>query len=411
MIHSERFIILWDWDNTLVDTRPAAAKALKQLAHESGVPEPTEEQITNVIGTHFGQYWHNTYPQDMAQKLDRFLELYQEYSQDIQLFPETIEILSFFKKQGIRQFIASNKNQEILDEEVNRFGLAHLFEKVIGVQEHKAAKPSLDYAHKIFGQKIPQTILVVGDGESDMLFAQNIGATGLFIRPGTDEVPLPYYHRVQSLSEATTYLKEHYSELLMHKALEKFYQKGQRYLISHPTLLSCHLKIKSFIFNHFIRDKNPQHLPPVEREKIKDKMYVAYRNACIYPILTLFFPIFLPLFLLISVHQYITAIKYDFQISDKLEKDEIKTVIIPQNKMVEKTIRLNQYSTMLLFILSATIFLFLFWILSLSWIYVSKKLNISAETFFFGFLGAFIVSGILTPIIKKLFKQKNIREI
>jgi phosphoglycolate phosphatase-like HAD superfamily hydrolase len=94
MIHFERFVILWDWDNTLVNTRPAAAKALKQLALESGVPEPTEEQITNVIGTHFGQYWHNTYPKEVEKKLDRFLELYQEYSQDIQLFPETTEILS-----------------------------------------------------------------------------------------------------------------------------------------------------------------------------------------------------------------------------------------------------------------------------------------------------------------------------
>jgi hypothetical protein len=244
-----------------------------------------------------------------------------------------------------------------------------------------------------------------------MLFAQNIGATGLFIRPGTDEVSFSYYHRVQNLSEATTFLKEHYSELLMHKALEKFYQKGQRYLTSHPTLLSCHLKIKSFVFNHFVKDKNQQHLPPAEREKTKNKMYTAYRNACIYPILTLFFPILLPLFLLTSVHQYITGIKYSFQISDKLEKDETRTVIIPQQEIVQKRIKINLYKPLLLFILSSLIYSFLLGVLSFAWLYISMNLNIQAEIFLSGFFVIPILSFILTPIIKNLFKSKKIREL
>ena len=411
MIYFERFVILWDWDNTLVNTRPAVAKALKQLALESDIPEPTEEQITNVIGTHFGQYWHDTYPRDMFQKLDRFLELYQEYSQDIQLFPETIEILSFFKKQGIQQFITSNKNQEILDEEVNRLGLTHYFKKVVGVQNHKAAKPSLDYAHKIFGQKMPQAMLVIGDGESDMLFAQNINATGLFIRPGTDKVPFPYYHRVQDLSKATTYLKEHYSELLLYKSLEKFYQKGQRYLISHPTLLSCHLKIKSLIFNHLVKDKNTHPLSTDELEKIKNKMYIAYRNALLYPIFILFFPILLPLLLLVSVHQYITAIKYSFQISDKLEKDVPNTIIIQKNEIIEKPVKINLCKPLLSSALSGLVFSFLFGVLSVAWFYTSMRLNIQTNIFIFGFLIIPILSFILTPIVKKLFKPKKIREL
>ena len=202
-------VIVWDWDNTLLDSRKAAELALKELAAKNGLPEPSKADIVNVIGSRRGEYWLKNYSDDCLKALKKYLKLYIQYAKDgVSLFPETRDVLEFVQKSGIPQLIASNKDQYIIDEEINRFGLKHYFEKIVGGQGIKVAKPSSAFADLVLGKKWPKRILMIGDGESDMNFARTMGAYALFIRKGSGKVSFPYDKRVQNLAEAFTFLKE-----------------------------------------------------------------------------------------------------------------------------------------------------------------------------------------------------------
>ena len=202
-------VVVWDWDNTLLDSRRAAELALGDLAVENGLPLPTESDIVNVIGSRRGEYWLKNYPDDVLKALHRYLDLYQGYAKTgVSLFPETEAVLSFIRQCGIPQLLASNKDQYIIDEEINRFRLKNYFEKIVGGQGVEVAKPSKAFADLVLGKEWPKRILMIGDGESDMNFAGTMGAYGLFVRPGNEGVSFPYDKRVKNLGEVFTFLKE-----------------------------------------------------------------------------------------------------------------------------------------------------------------------------------------------------------
>jgi len=202
-------VVIWDWDNTLLDSRYAAELALQELSAENGLPPPTRADIVNVIGSRRGEYWIKNYSQDVLKALYRYLDLYIKYAKDsVSLFPETRDVLAFVQDKKIPQLIASNKDQYIIDAEIARFNLGSYFEKVVGGQGVEVSKPSKDFADMVLGKVWPKRILMIGDGESDMKFARTMGAYGLFVRPGQEEVAFSYDKRVQNLGEVFDFLKE-----------------------------------------------------------------------------------------------------------------------------------------------------------------------------------------------------------
>jgi len=202
-------VVVWDWDNTLLDSRLAAELALKDIAREYGLPEPTEADIVNVIGSRRGEYWLKNYPKDTTAALYHYLNLYVERAKNsVRLFPEAVTVLDFVRSRHIPQVLASNKNQEILDDEVRQFAVESYFDRIVGGQGIKVAKPTKEFANRVLGKTWPKRILMIGDGESDMNFAQTLGAYALFMRPGTEKVTFPYDKRVQNLNEVLTFLKE-----------------------------------------------------------------------------------------------------------------------------------------------------------------------------------------------------------
>ena len=203
-------LILWDWDNTLVDSMPAVRAALNDVVDWAGLPPVTQKDIIDVMGTHRGRFWQENFPNRMDEALAYYLSRYGFHADKLELFPETVHVLEWVRSQGIPQWVVSNKNKKFLLPESERFGLKLYFDKVIGTDERKIAKPSQAFADEIFADGKPDSILMIGDGESDMQFAKRIGAFGLFVRKGNDSVPFLYDVRVSDLSEVWAFLKQNY---------------------------------------------------------------------------------------------------------------------------------------------------------------------------------------------------------
>jgi HAD superfamily hydrolase (TIGR01549 family) len=199
-------VILWDWDNTLIDSRSVAARALIQLGTETNVPV-TDADVSEVVGGHLVDFWYRNYGDNPLPIVEKFLAYYRLYSSDVQLFPETSDVLKWVHQLGIPQIIVTNKDQDIVDSEVDRFGIRFYFKKIVGTLNHAEAKPEKAFADRALGQEWPKHILMIGDGQSDMAFAKTLNAFGLFIHDG-DDMPFPCDKKVRSLAEVWTFLKE-----------------------------------------------------------------------------------------------------------------------------------------------------------------------------------------------------------
>ncbi len=207
-------VIVWDWDNTLVDSRPIVVAALHDVAKKYHLPPVTDRDVTDVIGTHMGRYWHENFDDNNREEALRyFLSCYLTHNDKLALFPLTQDVLAWVQSRGIPQYVISNKNQQIVDPECDRFGLRSFFVDVVGTDERHIVKPSQALAAAVFGADYPSPMIMIGDGESDMKFAQTLKAFGLFIRPGNDILPYPYDKRVPDLQAAWDFLKEYIREV------------------------------------------------------------------------------------------------------------------------------------------------------------------------------------------------------
>ena len=65
------------------------------------------------------------------------------------------------------------------------------------------------FAERVFGKNWPGHILMIGDGESDMAFAEVIGAYGLFIGQKKENQTFSYQQNVANLAEVYQFLKKY----------------------------------------------------------------------------------------------------------------------------------------------------------------------------------------------------------
>ena len=195
-------VILWDWDNTLVNTRNVAKKALFRLGSETDV-SVSDADVTEVIGGHLVDFWFRHYGSDPIPFVRKFVDYYRELSYEATLFPETIGILNWVRDKGIPQMVVSNKNQDILTAEAERFGIADYFQKIVGTVNQGIGKPSREFADKVLGSVWPEKIVMIGDGQSDMAFAETLGAYGILIGE-SDQPAYPcdtYIHSLNKISD------------------------------------------------------------------------------------------------------------------------------------------------------------------------------------------------------------------
>jgi phosphoglycolate phosphatase len=185
MIDIKPKAILFDWDNTLVNTWPlieiATAKMFTIMGRD--VNEINRHNPDNhlaakdILPKIFGDDWHKAY------------KVYQEeYAKNqftsLNLFPKVFETLEFLSKHNIYLAIVSNKNGDMLRKEVAHLNLNKYFTKIVGSSDAKADKPSKEAILKSLEDSHIQAnkqVWFVGDSEIDMQCALNADCTPILI--------------------------------------------------------------------------------------------------------------------------------------------------------------------------------------------------------------------------------------
>jgi len=172
---TEPRIILWDWDNTLVDTFDAVWSAQNEMRVHYGLGTWTQEEAKKAMNQSGRNLIKDLVGAERAKEArEYFLERYAQNVRYLKLKENAKDVLDYTSKAGYINILASNKAKSVLLGEVKQLGVLEFFDKIIGAEEAAEDKPS-----KIFTDKAIEDfdssgwIISIGDGLSDVKMAHN----------------------------------------------------------------------------------------------------------------------------------------------------------------------------------------------------------------------------------------------
>lgn len=195
----QKTLVIWDWDNTLCNTKNAVLKGLNDTVQHFNSTPVKEEEVINVMTRHRGAFWTSRFPLEkiderpsLPEAIEYYVSCYQKYSNETALFDDALAVISFLKQCQSPQVILSNKNHEALVKEVKDKGVFDYFDIVKGTKG-PLGKPEKEFALDIIEAIKPDKIIFIGDGHSDMMMAKNIGAIPILVHHLDSELPYDYF--------------------------------------------------------------------------------------------------------------------------------------------------------------------------------------------------------------------------
>ena len=209
--------ILYDWDNTLVDTWPvihaALAHCFTKMGKEPWSLEETKAQVTHSMRDYFPQLFGDRW----EEAGEYYLEGYHQVPlEKLQPLAGAEALVQAVQSAGIYQAVVSNKKGPNLRREANYLQWNQYFSALIGADDAANDKPHPDHALmalEAYPHSHGEDIWFIGDSSVDMEIAKNAGFTGIFYGPEekAETIAHPIHARVESHAELLSLLKPHAS--------------------------------------------------------------------------------------------------------------------------------------------------------------------------------------------------------
>ena len=173
--------ICFDLDGTLVDSRDTILKstkvALDQLNIAHNIPE---DVFTKMIGKHFVDIFEElkiNVP-DFEKFITIYKELYFDFMDSSNLYPEVKETLNYLNKKQIKVSLLTTKVQDQAEKIIDHFNLRSSFNYLMGRRDGLAHKPSPEPLLSICKELNlnPSVTLMIGDTELDIQCGKNAGS-------------------------------------------------------------------------------------------------------------------------------------------------------------------------------------------------------------------------------------------
>jgi phosphoglycolate phosphatase len=185
--------ILFDWDNTLVDSWATIHEALNLVMAAMDKPAwslaDTKEKVRLSLRESFPLYFGTQWEKARAIYLDKFQAIHLD-----RLTPLSGReaMLQGLKGQGLYLGVVSNKTGDLLRREVARLGWTDLFGRIVGAGDCPADKPACDPVHLALSDSsvaAGEEVWFVGDTAVDMECAVNSGCVPVLLGdpPGAEE--------------------------------------------------------------------------------------------------------------------------------------------------------------------------------------------------------------------------------
>jgi phosphoglycolate phosphatase len=182
-------LVIFDWDGTLMDSTPTITRCIQLAAADIGLPVPSDEAASHVIGLSLEDALHHALPTlkraDYPALVERYRYHYLTSDDQIVLFEEIGEMLKDLKQRGHFIAVATGKNRAGLNRVLQSTGLTSVFDATRTADETRS-KPHPQMVLELtdyFGVDNRRSIMV-GDTTHDLHMAKSANVAGLGVSYG-----------------------------------------------------------------------------------------------------------------------------------------------------------------------------------------------------------------------------------
>ncbi len=180
--------VLFDWDNTLVNTWPIIFQALKDTFDEYKMTPWTLEQVKAKVARSMRDAFPELFGPNWEEAGQRYQTKYRKYHiAQLEPLVGVDTLLSLLEESGLPVAIVSNKKNTNLREEVTHLGWDDHFDVLVGSGDAEEDKPHpapIFLALKQMGLEPSPDIWFIGDSHVDLEAAKNAGLTPIFYGDG-----------------------------------------------------------------------------------------------------------------------------------------------------------------------------------------------------------------------------------
>lgn len=183
--NSPQFLI-FDWDNTLVDSWACLHRSinitLEAMGQEPWTLDEARARIALSLREHFPILFKERWEEARAIFYDSFKRIHLDYLKPLDGIDE---MLSELNGRGFAMGVVSNKTGLYLREEAEHLGWTGYFHRLVGATDAVRDKPAPDPVHLVLegsGVEAGEHVWFLGDAPVDMECAVNTGCRPILLR-------------------------------------------------------------------------------------------------------------------------------------------------------------------------------------------------------------------------------------
>jgi phosphoglycolate phosphatase len=181
--------IIWDWNGTLLNDAGLAVDTMNQMLGKRGVPALTMDRYKSVFTFPVKDYYEKIgfdfHKEPFEVPAIEFIEVYNSLVHGCELHSDSFRVLSSFRLGGVKQYILSAMEQEVLNACLKHYQIEQFFEYASGLDNFYAAS-KVENGHRLINQlKLNAADLVlIGDTVHDFEVASELGCRCILIADG-----------------------------------------------------------------------------------------------------------------------------------------------------------------------------------------------------------------------------------
>lgn len=135
--------IIFDWDNTLVDTWPLISKAINETMEKMHRPKWSMDYIKKNVHKSMRESFPDIFGHEWEKAGEIYKNTYRSLNlSELEFLPNALEVVDFLNSKHIKCFVVSNKIGNTLRREAENFKINTKFLKFVGAGDAKFDKPN-----------------------------------------------------------------------------------------------------------------------------------------------------------------------------------------------------------------------------------------------------------------------------
>jgi phosphoglycolate phosphatase len=185
--------VIWDWNGTLLNDIDLCISSINILLNDRKIPQINKETYKEVFSFPVKEYYKSIgfdfEKEDFSIPAHQFIDLYTRNFDSCPLQNSAIEVLSFLREKGLRQFVLSAMEHDMLEKTLKMKGITHFFEGIAGLKDHYAVSKIEQGKQLINDFKIDiEKTWLIGDTIHDFEVATVLGIKCILIADGHQSV-------------------------------------------------------------------------------------------------------------------------------------------------------------------------------------------------------------------------------